>query len=87
MLTQIVRGVQAFDFCGAFNTGSGGADHVRCGFLLVVDRVLICLHQTETHTTSDGVLFAVWHVERPDNNPRKDRKEKVNENGRNCVFG
>jgi hypothetical protein len=35
------------------------------------------LHQTETHTTSDGVLFALRHVERPDDDPGEDGKEEV----------
>ena len=83
-LTEVVGGVEAFDFGGAFDAGGGGAARVVSYGWSVKRLSQVRLHQAETHTTGDRVLFALRHVERPHNDPGEDGKEEVDQDGGNC---
>lgn len=84
MLTEVVVGVEPFDFGGAFDAGGGRAGRVFSGGLRVGLAWWLCLHQAETHTAGDGVLFSLRHLKRPHNDPGEDGKEEVDQDGGNC---
>ena len=82
--TEVVRGVEAFDFGGAFDAGRGGAGRGLVAWYLGGIKGRGSVHQTETHTTRDGVLFPLRHVQRPDDDPGEDGEEKIDQDRRDC---
>ncbi len=83
-LTEVVWGVKSFHFGRALDAGRSGTVQCQVQFPGLDGGESQSLHQTETHAAGDGVLLPLRHLERPDDDPRENGKEEVNEDGRDC---